>query len=875
MRRDMRSALIRSLIAADLLLVSACSPTTRHFAHALGEGDAVIVVSGADDLSTASARVTYADARGVAEVSQPTDALTAIAVIERGDVLDLEGAPLALEGLSADLGGDRDGACGCRVPPLDRTQRIAPGDRCAIPAAADLGLSGVSLDPSASETILARVRSALRIQWPGACACRHDALAAGASLEVCPLGVDAERMAPMHTVIATDGTITAVSRMRVVEIAPDGTRTETPIVPAVGAIDGLVALPHGGVVIMGDLFPVSAGDDRTEYVHVPRRGSGPARRLGGLPQKYNLAGAYHSPRTGDTWLHGRTRNGLGFRPLLARCHFGDDVDASSCVELSFPQSAQCQQYQTSGKVTGLTELDDGDMVGIFESSGLVVSRDDHVLCLPETASLVAPRLGNGEIRDFEGQTLVSRGRRVLACVSSKRAEAAAVVATTLGPLVDGTSPNIVWSTVYEDTGSRSPDCPRGSFVDPFDPSHVIMAAPSTAGEPKYVRVALTSTAVDVIHQRDYFPELDAPSLDVATTSLAFALTATTGESWVRRPGEPEAHRVTRFHRALGHAPRAILPLDDGFRVYTGAAASIRVHTGATCADAALDIPAAALGAPGGDTDDAVARLGARILLFGHRGHASVMIVRDSADQTVGTIPLEGEATVTAAAEIIPGKWAALIRDDGSLWITDGQVVSTLGDPSDWHTLSAMPGVGWLASDLEIGRIVATKGGGLSLERNLVGDIDASAFDALMRDAQPRITAIHALCDGRAIVAFTDELTETAETTAIYHHWTVWLLGPVSGRLTLTRYAPFTPPSSRPLGGQDIAAIGGDGVAPVLLFSSRDVHDLRGVGLHAPGVISSALPLNGFSTIAEQGSNLLVGDEYLRMSLVRRTPIGGP
>jgi len=830
-----------------VLLLPACSAAPDFYKQVLEPGDAVIGVF--EDRAV----VALADARGVAEIEIGA---VAIGVIRKRDVRDLEGRPLAnLDGLTADLEGDT--GCGCRVPPVGTQQIIAPGDRCALPAMAELGATAAYADPQ----LLASPRSKLRVTWPGTCACPRLPFSERSSVSVCPLGEDAERMKPVATVLSGDGTITVISRMMAVEIAPDGARHETRIEPAAGNIKGVIALPHGGAVIVGDVVALTVSSQNSEYIYVPPRGAGPARRLDNFPTKYDLVGVYNAP-SGDAWIYGRLPGRIN-HALLARCRIGDDVDAGFCIETLVMPSPDCPQHRTEFKIVTMTELEGGELMAMTEASELFFVRNDEAICV--TARVEGPTLGGGEIYGFRGGHLASIGRRVLACLvgNDRSTPVVEVMTATVGPIVQGLPLILTWRPVHEEIDGDQ-TCPSESFIDPREPDRAVMQRRLRDDVYTQLRITRSSTTVEIISPRTYYPELDAPIADVATSSGTMVLSTTTGETWRRRTSDAMFSRVTRFPRALGGAPTAILPVEGGFRVYTGSSNTIQVRSGPTCSATTISIPEVATMSALGEEDDVVTQLGDRVLLFGRRGGAAMMIVRDFSDRLLSTVPLEGNARVVSAAEIMPGAWAAFVRDDGSVWATDGGAPVLLDDRGGWRFISARPGVGWLASDSDVGRVVVRAGGGgLEVETDLMSRIDTSAFDTLNhRGVVPRITAIRAFCDGRAMVAYRDNLDGLA--------LSVWLIAPVAGRLTMVPYEELRPETSWPRVRQQVLAIGGDSAAPLLVYAS-DPDDVLQVedndGLHTPGAQTSALPFSDLAGFGGDGRDVLIGGSYLRFARV--------
>ena len=834
------------------LLAAGCGPPIDFLGQELDPGDAVIIVLGAQDLSTARLEVRYADARGVVKVTEEPGALAAFVIVRARDVVDIAGKAQSLAGISADLGGDRATGCSCRVSAVGaRQQIVSPGDRCALTPASSIDVAprGASQD-----SIIAQIRARLRVTWPGTCACELQPFAETSEVAICPLGDGAARLHPSATAIGADGTVYAIARDRVVEIAIDGQRRETAVAPALPAISAVLALSSGALIIHGR----RDHEPGREYLLVPKGGAGPARVANVLPIEDRVVGAVPT-NSGALWLHGITARD-GSRPFIAHCN----ADAEQCSELPFPNIGECEQVLAGKYVRSMAELEGGDLAVLMDSGALAFVHDGQLVCVPGDGAPKFPRLGSARVTVESASVLVAVGRRLATCVNANASPNLALVVTATVGALAGRAPSITWQLAQERMGSGA-FCGGSVFVDPHDPDHAVMRADTGPMNDTYLRFSRSSTVVESV-AGTYFPELRAAFGQVATSSAGIAITTEQGETYARRGADSAMVPLIGFSRFQDREARAILRVPGGFRVYTGGAAPIHVRVAPDvpgCAGVELDAPAAAYDVASESFDDAVTTFGTKTLLFGRRNGKVQMSVRDADDDVEATVVLPHDAWIQTAVEVVPGAWVALLRSDHTLWATDGRETTQLDPFTLWRHMDAVPGAAFvLGSNGNVARIAATSGGVLAVEHVSIEEIDTSEFDHYQRRSKADFSALHLLCDGRALIGYSEQpLDPDGE------HSSAWVLAPHDGRMALHRYSPLVSRLSGPIGGQEITLIAGEAPAPLLVFSGTGATD----GIHAPGIEPTALPFYEAKTTRTAGPDALFGSAYLRMAVVRVTP----
>jgi len=837
---------------STVVLTAACAPPSIIVPYDVEPGDVVLTVHGADDMDTAGVAISRIGEDGATKFSEA--AQTAIAVIRQRDVRDLTGARQSLDGLTADLDGDAEGACGCLVPPLDgdTAQVIAPGDRCALAASSTITLTG---ERGNGESIIAGVRARLRVTWPGACACRRRPFAELAEITMCPLGEEAERQDVVVTRLRRDGSVVLGSSFMVTDIALDGTRSETRIEPPISELKEMIALPNGGALVIATVNNMVI--DRTEYVYVPPRGAGSPRRIDLAPSEYELTG-HRTTSDGLTYLFGEAPLIAISRPLLVRCDFRGRIEDAGCIEVPLPVGADCPQHRRSGSIRSLAELGSGDLVGLLNNGGQIYVHDGQGMCVPGSSSLTVTR-ANGEPADVAAATNMRNiGRRLVACVNASNGPDALtmVVTATVPSLAGPMLAPLEWQSLSESNDDDT-RCASTMFVDPREPNTVILIGDSGTTP---MRLRVTGTTVTPYSRRATHPELDSDIRFTSTTTSAIAVLTQRSETWMRRAGEPAFRRIdaVRARHDVGHA---VLARSDGFKVYTATDKPIFVRVGPEegCDAARVEIPDGAFDATGEDTDDDVVSFGDGAMLFGKRGGERVLLVLDASDRVVSTLPTRDSA-VGSAVEIIPGKWVAVRFSDGHLDATDGKTIVPLDPDPIWLRIRGRHGVAWTATEEELARVVPRTGGGLVLERDVVERIDARAMASVGRDDAPVNRAFLVLCDGRVLVGYHES---EARAPGIVGASTIWVVGPVDGRLTMAPYLPYVQAFSHPYGQQSLIDMAGDSATPVLLFGGTSADD----NLHAPGIVSASLPISGAS-VTNRGSDMLFQSNYFRMTYVR-------
>lgn len=841
---------MRAPVIVTLVALAACAPDPAVIEQELSPGDLVIVVSRAEDQRQRRVLSQVVGPSRTVSLTHADGLATALAVIPADAVIDETGATRAWDEVVVDLDGDR-GECGCTAPALTSPQVVRPGDRCGLPRSVPILLSR---GPTPSE-LEAELRGQLRITWPGTCACPRAPLVTPSRLEVCPLGVDAQRMVPDRLLVTEDDTQIAIGRGVITHHFADGTSREQPIAPAMVTFTAATALPGGDALILSQRYSRLARSPDLRFV--PRTGSSPPIPLElELEEESNgltIDGLSWDGDQSVLWALGRVGNDLARRPMLARCTLDPNGYRLICDDQRIAVDNDCPQHRGREGLVEMVHLGGGDRLGLTGDGEPIVfdGARQQVVCVPGAEPL---RLAASPDAELLVQRVAVLGRRVVACALSviTPPSRAVVFTATVGALTPGALPSIRWTELA--SGVDGAVYCHETFQDPARPGRIFQPI-SGGGEYRIVEVTETATAVRTYRAAsELFGGVEGLQLEIVSGGGHLAARTPRGELLDLDGGRATSRStLAASGAAIDRTVRTIVPrAGGGFLVDLGGPQPLVVEPGARegCDGARVVVPPAALELT--DTEaDAAAWLGTLALRARHDRTGAALEVRDD-HQVLRTLPLEARAV--RVVELIAGRWALLLDARGLLWVTDGERLDRLAHDAPLVGLDAAGGVGWAIGNDSLARIQVGRDGRPQLEESRL-----MSAGVLVDGPPVTPTAIHARCGGRALIA-TRDFPFPGDGAV-----DVWWVEPTADGLAVRPYEAFDAKgSARPVGGESVNGISGGDRAPVLLFSG----DPTSTAVHAPGAPLAAVPFPHFSAVAYADGDLLVGGPHARLALVR-------
>lgn len=846
-----RSAAALAVVLALMGWGAACSRRVV-VEQALEPGDAVIVVAGLETPDAMVARLALIGGDGTAELSVDNEAQVALLPVRARDVVDAAGAPLAPQAFTVDLAGD--GPCGCTAPMITAPHVFMPGDRCAY----DLGAE-VELWPAGEgdlSQVMATLDTRLRLVAPGTCAaCPAQATRRPAPTpEVCVLGEGAERQHPDRLTVLPDRTLVAVDRGHVVRVDAGGRRSEQPLAPVLPRVQALLPRPGGELLVVSS-HNGAVGIEQGELLVFPAGGGSPEEVVG-YPARYFTSGLTASAVPDTVWIYGRVRGGSDRIPALARCGVGPRGTRVDCTELALPFGLDCRHHADVPPISQVTELPGGDLVGLTEAGGVVLvpAGRDAAVCVPGSAP-PSLRLPSGSTTiDVDDVSLVSLGRRVVACMSDGGGATgyAVVLTATIGP-ASPPSP-LAWSLVHV-VESRGVEC-GPAFVDPRRPDRAQVLLEDVRQTTVEVDVRGRATVSGPLAER--YPQLDERVDEALVVGDTLVLSSVTGQVWTQTATQaaltPRALRSPGVSAAAG----AVEATTTGFRLHLGAGATQELRrTGTDCGSIVRGPRPAEVA---GVLDDVIVPLATGRLVFGRRG-ARVVVERWSADDVRSSqLELEGTGPARRAVRVVDD-WALMVSADGVLWATDGREAQVLG-ASGWRDVDAAAGVGWAFGEPGLGRALRARGGGLRWEPGVLEGVERSVLRDFLRRRPEQPDAVGARCDGSVLLAY-DESPQ--DITRYSSDTTTWWLRPRGPRLTLESYAGFDVTSPWAFDSpENVELIVGPPDVPVFVGASG----VLVASLAVDGAPLAVLPMRRPRAVAQRGDELLFTGDGGRLAWVR-------
>lgn len=362
--------------------------------------------------------------RVIVAVSDPSGRVTRVEISERGKIptpslnegeyaflwaigssntRGWDGEPVddhQLDALQVELTADptREGACAaCLAPRREGDFAIAhAGSRCAPPTTRSGGwriTDGSAVALGAEDGLLTTARDAVRIVWPGDCACTSPPRdGPDPALELCPLRPQGSPWAPSLLAVSRSGVIAASATNYTGRLYPDGTTLTSTLNPVGTEVRGLVwvgdrlVVGHQALGHVGTTFDVFEPGARE-----PHKGPTPAIVL-------------------------RTLVATD-RGLLIGGHANEKAAVERCPDLE--ENAHCVRA-TIECVDGLTEIEDversssGLTAAVTEDGRFIVEYADHRWrCLPSEKNRAYAQTGDATFRRI--QQIGSIGDRLFAC----------------------------------------------------------------------------------------------------------------------------------------------------------------------------------------------------------------------------------------------------------------------------------------------------------------------------------------------------------------------------------------------------------------------------------------------------------------------------
>ena len=484
---------------AFICVVAACSEPRVEIPLELRPEDLAVVVSVIDG----RAQVSLHRAEPGEPVAIPSDAGRSLYsfVLRPEDFVRPEGTPVGAEGLrgvSARLERDEapagQGACGrCLVLARGAPQLVNPGDSCTparflpqavwLPGDGGYGCRAAPGNPAcaraASEAELAEleeIRRAVRIEWPGACACTPEEGPSSGNLELTSVSPEVAPWPLQVFAQREDGLLAGFSRHTT--MLHDPARGTTELTP-LGGFDHILraagVLPSGDFLLASEVF--SGVGDRYVFHRFPvengRLGApivlqrdsaalpGRIRHLGGDP---NL----------PLYLIGTTRNLSHYEPAIFACNEG-----LACQRVMV---GSCGRAVPFVRMHDIDVLPDGTGIG-FATGGLYYKppnapplvnphpSDPWSCWLPEaTIPWASGEAAPVKIASFGSMT--RRGDRVFLCAVADtercQPDYPVVLTATVGA-APGELPNPAWRVTHR--GPNGARC-RDFFDVPNEPERV-------------------------------------------------------------------------------------------------------------------------------------------------------------------------------------------------------------------------------------------------------------------------------------------------------------------------------------------------------------------------------------------------------------------
>jgi hypothetical protein len=670
------------------------------------------------------------------------DSIVLLLSVKRSDLVHADGSPLDAAALAAarvrltDRPRGDGGSCArCLAPELHPPQAIHPGDSCSVPPFA--AVSAFRLHGSSAESVPAlseagALRAAVRIDWPGDCACPLETPKQGRTLEICPLG-GTSPFAPKEIALSGDGTLFAVTQ-GIASFFPVGAQGATLRVrPAMREIEGVAALPEPGRFVVSTRRTATSVGGTSFRIFDAASGT---TELGG--ELRDSARVRLVPLPGSDWIEALGALAASGEAYAGQCRFPPGT-AAECRSLAIDSRAACPHLQQPIRaIRSAASLRGGDAAAITAGGALLFRLEGASTWQCLAGATVPLTIGSTVTAKYNEAQVESLGRRLFFCMTGFSVNSAdnsglGVVATATVPpltLAPGGAladfdPQIKIIRFLADGPQAS--C-RKLFRDPARPDRVFAWMLGTTRQwvdeidPDGTIVAVHPSVASVLGA---VPGVDL--LEVGGSGYA-AASDPSGALHRRRPRDAAFTRLTETSTL---APDVHIALAAGGPSEVAAFAPGRAPIVVTavaqpksCADVRVEstrgdiVPWDAVDAASVDSSGV-----RRFFLSGRKG-AKTRLGRVALGGAFDEVPgFEGDTAFTAVAERAPGVFV-LLAADGRLFAADDHGVSSIAtrwdDPdasgegappagyAGWTALD--PRAEWIAGQGAIGRLVQSESG---------------------------------------------------------------------------------------------------------------------------------------------------------------------
>lgn len=781
-----------------------------------------------------------------------------------------DGTPLPLEELVLHA-GQSTGSCGrCQVPAALPPQLVFSGDDCALPPWLEVRLFSAGDVPRkvVSPQLEARVRSALRLASPGACACPLVKNSPPALLETCtperaPPAFVAQRLA-----VRADGTALALSQGHLAWIEPEGTIHTRALVPALRELKTLV--PAGGG-FAATVRPLLAASTAPRLLSIERD-----LGLTGVdsPELSGIADAMLSAIDGSPWIQVLGRDPLRQLPAAAECRF--DGAAPQCRTVEVERRDACPYASERYPLETAAGFDGGDLIAVTERGRLFFrpSGVNRYLCSPESGLAAPEQAGVSLVRSVK---LLSIGRRLFFCGSS--VEGAHLWSAELPPLSTLSDETLAPIDLSLELIARLGDdlfavCER-LVHHPLRPDHVL----AQLGDARSSRVLQLDARGAIVTEHSGLTSGPAPLFAGGAPPLLH-LAVDRSRASIAADVYGGLHRIEASslermapERALDRRfVRAVAGRDDGVYAFFADGGIVRFAAGAASC-AALELETIAPPAPQPPWD----RVGAVIAT----ADGWELVVTSSGAQRLERRSKDGALLETTALELpengrvvqlerLPSGARVFLDHLGRLHTDASGGVEELPpifddpatpeleaappEPPKWDALGGALGALWAGGTDQLARVVASGPGTLRLEAFWRRRLGPAAFDRLPRNAPGRLGAIGARCPDDVALVSQEDLQLRAESSGSITT-AAWMIEPGTQEPSLIELPGFLR--------QDDATALLDERPAAVIPSSRGWLLLYGGGdygsptLHLPGAPRMALPLAQAEGAARGGDLIAV------------------
>ncbi|MBI4816229.1 MAG: hypothetical protein HY791_08225 [Deltaproteobacteria bacterium] len=651
----------------------------------------------------------------------------------------LDGRPLTSSDL-LQLTLDASSSCGrCLFDAAEAPALIYAGQSCPIPPFVEQKIL-VEGDGAMAE-VDEPTPATLRLSPGGDCACPESPEQRWTELEPCPVRGEAD-IAPRDIALRADGTVFGFAGSFGLAIDAQGRTLWGEFEPAFGSLRSWVSLPDGRIVlassVRGSGGEVDFQDVRIVAVDGETLTAGP---IGGLPE---LTRVNVSPgQDGRFEILAATRVGTLISATGATCSVSGA--SAECELVPLRKDMSCPNTYAKSALESVTILENGDGVAWLEGGLLFRPRGERTWsCVPGTNQLALEVPGQGPMEVPGDVSLISLGRRILACGSTGSLGSTAVVLTATVPeSLRAESGELVPFPVRLLALHAEANAICAGFAAAPDGSSIDVLF--NGAPPHVARVSREGVLLSVRAQAEVFG-VESALLRVFQAGPWLAAIGLTGTIF-RNDGA--SSRLAEL-RSPGSTTSAAVTTPRGFRIYRERATALEIVAGSGCEDVEvlptpIELSAVAAVTQEGDVDVVAGVEEGALVLTRVRGE-SVEISR------LGPIPAAPVQVVSLGSGRLVMRLA-----DGALWAAIGDRVQ-LVSIGPYLSLAASQGVALAGKVGGIDRVSPALDGTLraiSVSETLEG-VAFAQVDA-QRNGPEQVTAISLECPDRGRVEMFESL----------------------------------------------------------------------------------------------------------------------